>query len=75
MITKKLFFRSLADEIHELVELRRDDNLRATVALLARSRCVVGNGVVLATATGSETLRVYAILRLQSLDDAGGTET
>ena len=28
-------FRRLVDEVHELVELRRDDDLRASVALLA----------------------------------------
>ena len=33
-------FRSLVDKVHELVELRSDDNLRATVALLANLRTV-----------------------------------
>lgn len=33
-------FRSLVDKVHELIELRSDDNLRATVALLANLRTV-----------------------------------
>ena len=60
-------FRSLVDEIHELVELRSDDDLCAAVALLAHFRAVGCNGVVLATTTGSEAFRIYTILVLQCL--------
>ena len=65
---------SLADEIHELVELRRDDDLSATVALLA-GLCVIGsNRVVLTTTTCRQTLRIHTIVILQSLHYAGGTK-
>ena len=40
----------LVDEVHELVELRRDDDLRAAVALAADGGVVVGDGVILAAA-------------------------
>ena len=56
--------RSLTDQIHKLVEFRRDDNLRTTVALLANLCVVRGNGVILTTATGSQTLRVNTIVVL-----------
>ena len=62
-----LLFRSLVDEVHELIELRRDDNLSATVALLAHFRIVSGNGVELTTTTSGQTLRVDAIMVLQVL--------
>ena len=65
--TGLLLFRSLVDQVHKLVELRCDDNLCATVALLAHSGIVAGDGVILATAASGKTLGVYAILVLQSL--------
>ena len=57
-------FWSLVDKVHELIQLRRDDNLGTAVALFAQFGVVAGQRVVLATATGSETLRLYAIVVL-----------
>ena len=70
-----LLFGSLLDEFHELVELRRDDNLGAAVALLAYLRSVGGNRVKLATAAGCQALGVNTVLVLQLLYDTGGTQT
>ena len=65
---------SLAYELHELIKLRRDDDLSATVALLA-GLCVIGsNRVVLTTTTCRQTLRIHAIVVLQCLNHAGGTQ-
>ena len=64
-----LLFRSLVDEVHELIELRRDDNLRAAIALLAHLAVVGLQGVVLATSASGETLGVNAIAVLQLLYD------
>ena len=50
-------FRSLVNEIHKLVELRRDDDLRAAVTLSAHSRVIAHERVELTTATGREALR------------------
>ena len=59
-----LLFRSLLYEVHELVELRCDDNLCAAVALLAHL-CVVGSDrIVLSTSTGSESLGVNTVFCL-----------
>ena len=66
-------FGGLADELHELVELRGDDDLGAAVALLAQFGIVGGNGIVFTTTAGGETLRVYAIVVLQILHHARGT--
>ena len=60
---------SLAYEVHELVELRSDDNLCATVLVLTGSAVVVSNGVVLATSCCGEALWIYAKLCLESLYD------
>ena len=61
------FGGSLVDEVHELVELRGDDDLRAAVALLAHLGAVAGHGVVFATAGGGEALGVDTVLVLQGL--------
>lgn len=53
---------SLVDKVHELVELRSDDDLGAAVALLANFCVVRRNGVELATASGSEAFRLHAVL-------------
>lgn len=58
----------LTDEVHELVELRSDDNLCATVLVLTGSAVVVSNGVVLATSCCGEALWIYAKLCLESLN-------
>ena len=57
----------MVDEIHELVELGRDDDLCAAVALFAHLSGVSSNRVVFTTATGSQTLGVNTILVLQGL--------
>ena len=72
---QSLILRCLVDEFHELVELGRDDDLGAAVALLAHGCVVGGDGVVLTTSTCGETLGIYAVLGLQFLYHAGGTET
>ena len=59
--------RCLVDEFHELVEFRRNDNLGAAVALLSNSSIIGCQWVIFTTATGSQTLRIYAIIVLQSL--------
>lgn len=53
---------SLVDKVHELVELRSDDDLGAAVALLANFCVVRRNGVELAAASGSEAFRLHAVL-------------
>ena len=65
-----LALRSLVEEVHKLVELRSDDDLGAAVALLAHLGRVACHRIILATATCRETLRVNAILVLQSLHNA-----
>ena len=60
--------RSLADEVHELIEFRRNDNLGATVTLLAHLCVVGGNGIVLTTTTCGQALRVYTVIVLQGLN-------
>ena len=59
---------SLTDEIHELIELRRDDDLCTTVTLTTQLSIVGGDGVVLTTTTSSEALRIYTIVVLQGLN-------
>ena len=60
-------FRRLVDEVHELVELRRDDDLRASVALLAHFAVVACDGVLFASSPCREAFRVNAVLVLQCL--------
>lgn len=70
-----LVLRSFVEEVHKLVELRSDDDLGAAVALLAHL-CRVGcYRVILATTTCCETLRVYTVLVLESLNHAGSTQS
>ena len=67
--------RSLSDEVHKLVEFGSDNDLRAAIALLAQLGGVRLERVVLTTSTSSQSLGVYAIVVLQSLNDRGGTKT
>lgn len=62
-----LFFWSLVDEVHELVEFWSDDDLCATVALLTHCCVVVSDWVVLTTTTCCEALWIYTILCLEFL--------
>ena len=62
------FLRSLTDEVHELIELRSDDNLRTAVALLTDLRIVRGDGVVLTTSASRQALRVNTVVVLQGLN-------
>lgn len=62
-----LLFRSAVYQLHELVELWSDDDLCAAVALLVDICGVCHERIVFATATGSETLRIYAVLCLEHL--------
>ena len=63
-------FRSLVDKIHELVELRSDDDLRAAVALFAHFGVVRRYGIELAAASGCKALRVNAVLVDEGLHHA-----
>ena len=45
---------SFVDEVHELVEVRRDDDFGATVALTAEVGVIVGNRVILTATAGCE---------------------
>lgn len=67
-----LGFRSLLDQVHELLELRSDDDLGATIALLAQLCGVVGHGIILSAPTGCKPLGCYpeAILQILHTDDA-----
>lgn len=47
-------FGSMVDQVEELVELRGDDNLRATVALLADFRVIIADGIELTPAGSGE---------------------
>ena len=48
--------RCLVNQIHELVELRRDDYLRSAVALLANSRIIGGHRIVFSASGSCETV-------------------
>ena len=57
----------LADEFEELLEFGRDDDLGATVTLLAHGRIVGHQGVVLTTSASGQPFGVNAIIVLQRL--------
>ena len=61
--------RSLVNQVHELVKLRSDDDLGAAVSGTSGLGVVVGNGVVLATASGCQTAWVDAVFVLELLND------
>ena len=63
------FFRCLVNQVHELVELRSDDDLRATVALLAQLGVIGGHGVILSAATSGQTLGGHTESGLKILDN------
>ncbi len=54
----KIILWSLVDQVHELVELRSDDDLCTTVTHLAHLSIIGCYRVVLATTTSSHTLRI-----------------
>lgn len=62
------FFRSLVDEVHEVVELRGYDDLGAAVALLAGLGVVVSDRIELASSGSRHALRINAELRLKHLN-------
>ena len=64
----------LVYEVHKLVELGRDDDLRAAVALATFLGGVVGKGIVLAATSSREALGVYAVLVLQGLNHRRSAE-
>ena len=65
----------LVNQFHELVELGSDDDLCAAVAQFSSLCVVVAERIVLATTACSEALGIHAILVLQRLHHAGGTQT
>ena len=67
-------FWRLIDEVHKLVELWSNNDLSASIALLAGLCIIIGERVILTTSTSSETLRIHPILVLQTLHHAGGTQ-
>ena len=66
--------RCLVNQIHELVELRRDDYLRSAVALLANGRIIGGHRIVFSASGSCETFGVYTITCLKRLHDRRGAE-
>ena len=62
-------FGSLSDKLHKLIQLRRDDNLGTAVALFASISGIGLQRIVFATTTSSETLGIYTIIILKSLND------
>ena len=64
----------LVYKVHELVELGRDDDLGAAVALLAHLCVVAGHGIVLAPAPCGESLGGYAEAGLQILNHRRGSQ-
>ena len=62
-----LILRGLVDEFEELIKLGRDDDLGAAVTVLAGSRVVADQRIVLATTTCGKTLGIDAVVVLQGL--------
>ena len=69
------FFGCFVDKIHKLVQFRRDNDLRAAVALFAHFGSIGGNGVKLATSASGKAFGVNAIARLQILHHARCAQT
>lgn len=62
--------RRFVYQVHKLIQFRRDDYLRAAVALLAHLAVIVGQRIVFAPSASGQTLRVDPIIVLQVLHDA-----
>ena len=62
-----ILFRSFVYKIHELVKLRSDNNLRATVALLAEFAVVCCERVVFSASSRCEAFGIDAVIVLQVL--------
>ena len=62
-------FRCFINQVHELIELGSDDDLRTTVALFAHFRVVAGYRVVLDArkADKSQLLRIFFMLAAAEL--------
>ena len=75
MSIRLLFLWSLIDKVHKLVKLWSDDNLSATVALLAYRSIVRSQWIILTTTTCSKTLRIYTLMILQILNNRRCTKT
>lgn len=69
-----LFGGCLINELEELVELRRDDDLGAAVAAAACLSVVAFKGIVFATSACGKAAGVDAVLFLQSLNYARSAE-
>lgn len=69
-----VLFGRLVDQVEELVEFRCDDDFGSAVTLLAHFGIVVGDGVVLAAASGREARGIDAEVVLQALHHAAGTK-
>lgn len=70
LLRHALVLGCLVNQIHELVELWCDDDLRTAVALFAHFRVVACQRIVLTTAAGSHSFRIYTIVALQELHHA-----
>ena len=67
MSIRLLLLWSLIDKVHKLVKLWSDDNLSATVALLANSSTIGCYRIVFTTTTSCKTLWINAKLGLEIL--------
>ena len=70
-----LFLGCFVYQLHELIEFRSDDNLGATVTLLANLGVVGGQGVVFATTASGQTLGIHTVVVLQGLYHRRGAQT
>lgn len=64
---KLLLFRSLANEIHELVEFGSDDDLCTAITRATRVGGIVANRIVFAATTCGETCGINSEFLLEHL--------
>lgn len=65
--------RHFVNQVHELIESRSDDDLRAPVGLTPFGGIIRGDGIVFAATTGGKSLRVNPEIILQYLNYRRGT--
>ena len=70
-----LSLRRFVNQVHKLIQLWRNDDLRAAVALFAHFRFVRSYGVIFSTSGGRQACGVYAIIVLQGLHNARSAQT
>ena len=67
-VARWLLFRSLVNQVHKLVKFWSDNDLRATVTLLANLCIVGGDRVELSTSASSQSLGLYSEMVDEILD-------